>query len=63
MKDNGFIYGLADTKVTGYVSLLGNQATTGHWKSQNRNGPQNRYKICKWWDKTSTDYPGHTIEI
>lgn len=30
MKDNGFIYGLADTKVTGYVSLVGNQATTGH---------------------------------
>lgn len=63
MKDNGFIYGLADTKVTSYVSLVGNQATTGHWKSQNRNGPQNRYKICKWWDKISTDYPGHTIKF
>lgn len=27
MKDKGFIYGLADTKVTGYVSLVGNQVT------------------------------------
>lgn len=29
MKDKSFIYGLADTKVTGYVSLVGNQVTTG----------------------------------